>query len=272
MTALSCAPNTTTCLAVGSGGTTFTFAGSTFGRANVRGGGNLIAVSCAAATLCIAIDGQHALTINGPHTSSIDLPDQDAKGITCGTDGYCLTTSDGNGIDSAFIGGHWQLRQLPSDSFGKYLPGATVCLSRAFCAALDYGRGHFGIANNDVWKLLDRNVATNLSDPSALSCATPTFCVIIDSHGNAFQWRGGPVSGAQDVANGVPLEAVSCPTPTFCMALDDSGGAYTFDGTQWSSRTEIGAPSDKAPTRLSCASSALCVAIDNADDYYVYRG
>ena len=80
------------------------------------------------------------------------------------------------------------------------------------------------------------------------------------------------MSGAQDVANGVPLEAVSCPTPTFCMALDDSGGACAFRRNAMEQPTAIGAPSDKAPTRLSCASSALCVAIDDADDYYVYRG
>jgi len=58
-----------------------------------------------------------------------------------------------------------------------------------------------------------------------VSCASPTFCGMVDSGGNAWTYNGTSWSGPDTIDAGVlqPLDAISCPSAAFCTAIDGFG-------------------------------------------------
>ncbi|HXW31949.1 MAG TPA: hypothetical protein VEJ21_02565, partial [Acidimicrobiales bacterium] len=68
-----------------------------------------------------------------------------------------------------------------------------------------------------------------------------------------------------------PLVAVSCATPTFCVVLDGAGNAYRFDGSQWSTPAALGAQPGLGGevAAVSCTSASFCMAIAPGSDAVV---
>ena len=66
----------------------------------------------------------------------------------------------------------------------------------------------------------------------AISCASTTFCVALDSGGGAITLNQGTWSSPVlvDSRVGVPT-AASCPSATFCMAVDSGGNAFAYTGS-----------------------------------------
>jgi hypothetical protein len=62
------------------------------------------------------------------------------------------------------------------------------------------------------------------------SCATSTFCMLIDNVNNAYVFNGVSWSTAQQIDPGRAnsVIAVSCPTVSFCMAVDSNGNAIRY--------------------------------------------
>jgi hypothetical protein len=58
--------------------------------------------------------------------------------------------------------------------------------------------------------------------PTAVSCASATYCAAVDGNGAVLQWSGTAWSYDR-VDPGHHLTAVSCPTTTFCAAVDSAG-------------------------------------------------
>lgn len=96
---------------------------------------------------------------------------------------------------------------------------------------------------------------------TSVSCPTATFCVAVDSDGNALTYNGTAWSVPLRVdADGSPLNSVSCSSSSFCAAVDNNGRAYMFNGTSWSSPGII--DPHGYMRSVSCASASFCVAAD----------
>ncbi|HVT41996.1 MAG TPA: hypothetical protein VHD39_03350, partial [Acidimicrobiales bacterium] len=110
---------------------------------------------------------------------------------------------------------------------------------------------------------------------NSVSCATPTFCMLVDSNGAALTWNGSGFTAPTSIATEPPLTgtnasgltSVSCPTTTFCRAVDSIGRVFGWNGTSWSAGTLI--DNGHALTSISCASATYCVTVDRAGNAFV---
>lgn len=113
-----------------------------------------------------------------------------------------------------------------------------------------------GSANAAGWS------GPTLIDPSqyltAVSCASPSFCVAVDDAGNVFMFDGSRWSAGQAIdPSGGGLSSVSCPSTTFCMAADADGNVLRYDGGSWSAPMDVGVSSNR--DGVSCTSSTFCL-------------
>jgi hypothetical protein len=65
---------------------------------------------------------------------------------------------------------------------------------------------------------------------------------------------------------------VSCVSSKFCVAVDDMANAFTWNGSTWSSATDIHPSLTENMAGISCPTTTFCVAIDAAGDEYTYNG
>jgi hypothetical protein len=115
----------------------------------------------------------------------------------------------------------------------------------------------------------------NQGQLNSVSCASTTFCVMVDSNGAVLTWNGTSFSGPVSIATEPPLTgsnasgltAVSCPTATFCRAVDSIGRVFAWNGTTWSAGTEI--DNGHALTSISCPTVSSCVAVDRSGNAFV---
>lgn len=108
--------------------------------------------------------------------------------------------------------------------------------------------------------------------PNSVSCPTPTFCVAVDSGGDAITYNGttwGPPVAIDSSGGG--LNSVSCPTAAFCAAVDATGSALIYDGTTWTSPLSIDGGGGGV-TSVSCATPSWCVALGYYGDRMTYDG
>jgi hypothetical protein len=92
-----------------------------------------------------------------------------------------------------------------------------------------------------------------------ISCASPTFCVVVDDQGYAVTWDGAGWSARSMIDSKRYIYGVSCLEPAFCLAVDNTGHFLTFDGTTWS--TPAGVPGVHGGFfTVSCGSRTFCVA------------
>jgi hypothetical protein len=94
---------------------------------------------------------------------------------------------------------------------------------------------------------------------SAISCASPTFCVAVDGAGHALTYNGSVWAAPLTVDPGGALTSISCPTTSYCLAVDDLGNAVTWSGSAWSRPTSITTPGGSwhlGP--VSCPTAGFC--------------
>jgi hypothetical protein len=109
---------------------------------------------------------------------------------------------------------------------------------------------------------------------NAVSCASTTYCALVDSSGNVMTWNGLGFSAPASIATEPPLNGtdasgltgVSCPTPTFCRAVDSIGRVFGWNGQSWSSGTLI--DNGRALTAISCPTTTYCVAVDRSGNAF----
>ena len=119
--------------------------------------------------------------------------------------------------------------------------------------------------NGKSWKASSAGISV-----SDISCASPAFCVAINSY-EAATYNGTSWSAPATVSANDALVSVSCPTASFCLAVSSLGNSYAYDGSGWGAKT----PFDTAAadvSQVSCASATLCVAIDQDGLAAVYTG
>jgi hypothetical protein len=107
--------------------------------------------------------------------------------------------------------------------------------------------------------------------PNAVSCASESLCVAVDSAGEAFSTSDAtatnPFSSPDAIDHGQSLNAVSCAPGGPCVAVDGRGDAFVNPESGSSKWEEQPLPNGgKELTGVSCPTSSLCVAVDREGD------
>jgi hypothetical protein len=108
---------------------------------------------------------------------------------------------------------------------------------------------------------------------ASVSCPTSSFCVAVDSAGNAYTFSGASWSAGRQVdSSGNGLNAVSCASSSFCAATDSGPDAFIYSNGRWSSTSLVGSGGNRATlTSVSCPAVGFCVAT-GLNDAYTYSG
>ena len=126
------------------------------------------------------------------------------------------------------------------------------------------------LASTSPWGPVTRIPGFNPTITHSASCASPSFCVAVDGHGEAVTWDGRMWS-ATSQADPDALTSVSCTSPSFCMAVGIDGAAVTDEGAKWSAPVQI----DEKGTVLaaiSCTSPGFCMAVDEKGRSFSFNG
>ena len=78
-------------------------------------------------------------------------------------------------------------------------------------------------------------------------------------------------SAPTQIDGGRVFYAVSCTSTTFCMAVDANGYALSYNGSTWSTPTQID-PAGGTLAAVSCTSSTFCMAVDYDGNAMSYNG
>jgi hypothetical protein len=108
------------------------------------------------------------------------------------------------------------------------------CVSATFCMATSNGiDSDLYTYNGSTWgepTLIDPGNPTNFY---GISCASTTFCAVIDGYGNAIMYNGATWAQPERIdTHGTALN-VSCTVAKFCAAVDDNGQLIAYNGTAW---------------------------------------
>ena len=235
---ISC-PTASQCTAVDSAGHEVTFNPTSPGAptpATIDSGIALNAVSCSSGSQCTAVDedGQEVTfspTSPGtPTPAVIDDTTDGLTGIACPSSSQC-TAADENGQEV---------------TFNPTAPGTPSPVT------LD--------SDDDA--------------PAGIACPSTSQCTVVDSWGSEATFDptnpGTPTASHIDGGSGV-----ACPSASLCVSVGAyyNGSAITVSTTPGGGSDAWSWPPDNPDpfglTAVSCASSSLCVAVDNAGDAVV---
>jgi hypothetical protein len=147
---------------------------------------DLLSVSCASSTFCVAVDaGGQAITYNGSTWSTpavIDSGNQ-LNAVSCPSTTFCAAVDSAGNI----LGYNGTVWTAPVNIDGLNYLSSISCRSTALCVSVDYDTygayGHIiqtpGAAAGTVLP-----IDTSDMDLTSVSCATDTFCVAVDTDGN----------------------------------------------------------------------------------------
>ena len=183
-----------------------------------------------------------------------------AQGITaidCTGPTFCVTI-DGEGNSFAYDGNGW------SGNIGAW--GAANQISCVLPVVLRRRRRRPFVFNGSTWTQpgdIDTQGQLN-----SVSCASTTFCVIVDSNGAVLTWNGSSFTPPATIATEPPLTGTNTSGLT-CMSCPDHDvlprrrlhrAGLRLNGTTWSAGTLI--DNGHALTSISCPTVSYCVAVD----------
>ena len=312
LAAVSCT-SPTACVAVGStvnrAGAKVTLAEAWNGRAwsvlttpNPAGAyqSELLSVSCASATLCVAVgdsstpghDVPLAEAWNGTSWSIQQVPSPPPggvggfRGVSCTSASACVAVGglSGTAFAGEWNGTSWSVQQVPSPPNGSATALAGVsCASASACTAvgLYYNGTPYTQALAEAWNGSSWSVQKVPSPKlggslNGVSCTSASACTAVGNDGNQFslaeRWNGTAWSiQATPNVRGLhtPLYGVSCTSATLCTAagryFTGSTGipaAERWNGTKWSVQ-KVPAPrttNSAALNGVSCTSAGACIA------------
>jgi hypothetical protein len=247
-------------------------------------GGTPTGLSCASETLCVAVDSKgNAFSTSDPTASDptwsraeVD-PGEALSGVSCAPSGPCVVVdAHGRAFASAGPGPvPWSTAAIIPNG-GTALTGVS-CPSASLCVAVD-AEGDVATSSDPLagaWTLASTHPGHDLD---AVSCASSTLCVAVDAAGDVLASAnptGAAGAWSEQTVDFQELLAVSCWAAGSCLAVDRGGTALAsgdplakvaLEGTEpptpaatWS-RTPI---DGERLAGASCASSGVCVAIDD---------
>ena len=191
--------------------------------------------------------------------------------VSCVSSAFCMMAFDHS--ISQFDGTQWG-PALVVDTNNSYGLGAISCASTSFCIAVDdaYGYSTSSVLtwNGSRWSA-PRTVDT-LGGGDGVSCPTATFCMMVDSNGNAVRFNGAAWSTPVNINGGEQLKDVSCTSSSFCAAVDDLGNALMYGGSSWSPREAVTASSWDDTQKVSCTSASYCVTVTHFGNESTFNG
>jgi len=251
----------------------------------------LTSLSCPSTLLCVGSDyaGRTIWSSNPAggveswsHSSSNVTDTGGFAGVSCPTASFCVGIGANAGDEGfVFTTTHPQAKSATAwskaDVDGRRYLTSVDCVpaaTRTFCIASDRNGAIFTSSNpaggRSAWSKADVDGSTHIS---AVSCNGSKSCMLVDTAG--FIWESThPSGGAREWSKVLdqsfgPFDAVSCPlssTLTTCFVVGKSGsdGSVSFHGGFIASS---GDPNNLLS--LSCPSSHLCIAGDNAHNVLV---
>ncbi len=241
-------------------------AGRWLGGRLIDANGGLTAVSCPAASFCLAVDSSgNAYTYDrGRWSGPVDAGDGTGlSGVSCASPGFCVAITSGA---TAYVdrGGTWTGSQLagadgnPANLTAVSCPAAGYCVATGDDDSYTYSRG--------AWA---KGVVVQVSNTLiSISCPSASFCLAADGSGNVYADSRGRWSGPRQIAGGAYLTSVSCHPASFCVATSSGNTAYTSEGGRWSARQLVGADGNPANlTAVSCPAAGFCAATGDWDGY-----
>jgi hypothetical protein len=237
----------------------------------------LTGVSCASASLCVAVDGLgDALVSTNPAADSASTWHAAGTGagaltgVSCPSSSLCVAVN-GEGrvaISTNPVGGGptWHATKIS----GAALTGVS-CASNSLCVAVDASGNAFvssnpgeGAGGGASWR--ENPIGHALT---AVSCVAGPLCVAVDKAGDVLESSEPAGSWITRKVDNAPLVAVSCASAPagVCVAEDETGAALASGNPSaglpglsmatWSA-TPL-ASTGGAPTAASCAATGLCV-------------
>ena len=245
---------------------------------------SLNAVSCPSISLCVAVDENGNVLTSTGDKSAWSAPVKIGDGepltdVSCASSSLCvavdllgevLTSTEPTGGASA-----WSTPTTLVGAGGPINYGVSCSPSAALCAV---------VGGRDLWTSI--NAGGSWSEPDQLDtpselhevgCSSSSLCVADDGDGNIFAstnptvasaWTKLPLIGGYEHQ----MEGISC-GGSFCAVLDSDGDVFTSTNptggaSAWSA-TPIDDTENVALLDISCVSSSLCVASDNAGNVVV---
>jgi hypothetical protein len=293
-TDVSCSP-TSLCVVVDLGGNVVTSVDPTGGQkswtlAQVDAVNNLNDVSCISSAFCAVGDSAgRVLTSANPRASSSTwagaLVTTDQAGIqslSCATMLLCAAGEQRGSVTASSnpAGGPSAWHQAVLNDEAEIVNGMS-CPSVSLCVGVDWGV--YTDSSQDISAI---ETSTNPTDGDsawettfdsatfeensavlrAVSCATTTMCVAVDSAGNAVSSTN-PTSGHWTVKRRDPghsLDGVSCPSASLCVAVDSAGNVATSTQPISGGWTVSAVDPGGSLTAVSCSSATFCAAVDSA--------
>ena len=282
LTAVSCAPVSSACVAVdgdgavlstGDGGSTWSAPASV----GARGAGE--AVSCPSSSWCVLGDGAGDVLIDSGgiwgSPDYIDPVGAALAGVSC-TDSLCLAVEAGTrALASTDADSSWSspaATGAPGNLTGVSCPSIALCVASAQEGAiLTTGDPEDGAAA--TWEASEADSAKG-ADLVGVSCPSATLCVAVEAEGQAVASED-PAAGATatwtlslaDPNGGVT--AVSCPSSHLCVAVSEGGEAWTTTSPGTASAwVQDAALAGEALLGISCPSEGLCVAVGNGGEVW----
>jgi hypothetical protein len=278
LNAVSCVPETTTCVAANSQGNALyatnvsaTSAATWSSWSGPAGESPSYAIECPTSTLCMLAAGTingggkmyHATSLGGAFVFSFS-PAFGVNAISCPSASFCATAQGGGQMrfSSAPSGNEWTIAATTGELED------VSCLSSSFCVEVD-DRGNVHVATEQLvddyeWTSTDLDGATPLR---GVACLSTTSCIAVDGGGDVLNLTiasdGTATATRQTIDGANGLVTVAC-TGTTCAVADNHGGIFasTNAGADWTTRSSGGG----GLTSVSCASASLCAAVTTTGD------
>ncbi|HEX2703008.1 MAG TPA: hypothetical protein VHM72_06220 [Solirubrobacteraceae bacterium] len=238
----------------------------------VASGHDLLSVSCAPGTTsCVAVGDSGAITATASAqnlstwTPASSSDAHNLTSVSCPSTSFCLAVdASGGAIYSTNGGANWTLEAGIDGS--NDLVGVS-CASATLCVAVDTS-GNILVSTTPSSGGAWSTAYTDGSALSGVSCSASATCVAVNSSGYAV--ASAPASSTSTWSatriSSHGLTAVSCTTGAFCVAGDSNGDIYESDDPASTSPTWSGAtPDGTGLTAVSCVSDGLCAAVDGTN-------
>lgn len=284
--AVTCVPETTTCVAADSKGNAFYATNVSASSAaswkswTGPGVGPSEATDCPSTTLCLLAAGEvsggggnlyRASELGGSFLTSFK-PTNGVGAISCPSKSFCVTALEGGGFirySTNPSGILWT-----SVNIGSGAMKDASCLSTSFCAVVDAtGSVHVAVTEKGV-KEAAGWTATKVDGETALKaidCSSTSSCTAVDGSDEVLNLTieaGGKAKvKKQALAGAGGLTELDC-AGSNCVVVDDDGAVFASkdSGATWEKRFATSGE----PTGVSCASAVLCTSVDTSGDVAMF--
>jgi hypothetical protein len=239
-----------------------------------------VSVSCANASMCLAVGGSWITRWNGSTwRQAASPPFGGFSDVTCRAATRCVAVGSFTtprqeqlALTARFNGTSWVADQPPSGGSQSYFWDVS-CAQTDFCFAVGERSNRSSSALTERWNGAQWSIVEPVnpsgkkeSELRGVSCSSTTSCVAIGDYQPAFhpfaeQWNGSSwsiIAAPPGLASGL-----SCPSSTLCVATGSD--TWLWNGTTWT----VSDPSGGAA--VSCASATSCTTVGQSGSPLVAR-